>query len=70
MAQADKWGFIIFGTLALSVPFGHWSLLLPAAMLTAGSAVHFYVCREEGIHPLYATPRRKYYEYRGWEWVE
>ncbi len=65
-----KWGLLIFGTLALYYPFGHLALLLPGAMLLAGSLVHVYVCRREGFHPIYATPRRRYYEYRGWTWIE
>ncbi len=65
-----KWSFLIFGTLALYYPFGHWALLLPGTMVIAGSLAHVYVCRREGIHPLYATPRRKYYEFRGWSWPE
>ena len=65
-----KWSILSFGTLGLYYPFGHWALLLPAAMLIAGSLVHVHVCRKEGFHPLYATPRKKYYEYRGWTWAE
>lgn len=49
---------------------GHWALLFPIIMTALGSLSHFIYCRREGIHPLYATPRRKYYELRGWKWQE
>lgn len=68
--KALKWGVICGGTLLLSRRVGHWSLLLPAAAAVAGLTVHFLWCRKHGIHPLHATPRRRYYELRGWAWPE
>ena len=36
-----------------------------------GLSPHFWWCRRHGIHPLYATPRRRYYELRGgWSWPD
>ena len=35
-----------------------------------GSIVHTVWCKKHSIHPIYATPRRKYYELRGWVWPE
>ncbi len=65
-----KWVIIVGLTLGLFPLLGHWSLLCPAALLAVGVAVHLTWCRKHGIHPVKATPRRKYYELRGWEWVE
>jgi len=36
----------------------------------AGAAFHMVWCRRNGIHPWNATPRRRYYELRGWVWRE
>ncbi len=65
-----KWAIFIAGTLGLYQLVGHWSLLFPAAGLVAGSTVHIIWCRRHDIHPLYATPRRRYYDLRGWEWPD
>ena len=65
-----KWSIIILGTIGLYEVVGHWSLLFPTAGLVIGSTVHFVWCRKHGIHPISTSPRRKYYELRGWEWDE
>ena len=65
-----KWVIIVGLTLGLFPLLGHWSLLCLAAFLALGVAVHLTWCRKHGIHPIKATPRRKYYELRGWKWVE
>lgn len=65
-----KWGFVIGATLLLARAVGHWSLLLPVGAGLAGTAFHIAWCRRNGIHPVYATPRRRYYELRGWAWKE
>ena len=65
-----KWAIFIGGTVSLYFVLGHWALLFPLTMMALGSSYHFIYCRREGIHPLYATPRRKYYELRGWKWQE
>jgi hypothetical protein len=57
-------------TLILTRVFGHRALLLPVLGGVAGVAAHFVWCRRHGIDPLRATPRRKYYELRGWTWPE
>ena len=49
---------------------GHWALLFPALGVGVGTTFHFVWCRKNGIHPWAATPRRKYYELRGWTWRE
>ena len=65
-----KW--VIINALTFSVYYfaGHWAVLVPVVAALAGAAVHFSWCRKSGIHPLHATPRRKYYELRGWRWRE
>lgn len=65
-----KWSIVVVATLGLYRAVGHWALLLPAAAAAAGTAVHVVWCRRHGIHPLRATPRRRYYELRGWPWSE
>lgn len=65
-----KWTMITGLTLGLATLVGHWSLLLPAWAAVAGLAFHWSWCRRHGIHPLRATPRRRYYELRRWKWME
>ena len=65
-----KWAILILGTVGLYEVVGHWSLLFPTALGVVGGTVHTVWCRKHGIHPLYASPRRKYYELRGWAWPE
>src|SRR5262245_54111810 len=63
-----KWAIVVAATLALSVWVGHWALILPVAAGIAGVIGHTLWCRKHGIDPLRATPRRRYYELRGWQW--
>lgn len=65
-----KWGMLIGVTLGLHTVVGHWALCFPLLILLLGLAVHFGYCRKHGIDPLRATPRRRYYELRGWEWTK
>lgn len=65
-----KWGIITALTLGLHSRVGHAAVALPLAMASLGLAVHFWWCRRHGIHPLNATPRRRYYALRGWRWPE
>jgi hypothetical protein len=65
-----KWCVVIGVTLLLTTVAGHWALVLPVAGGVAGAAGHVAWCRRHGIHPLNATPRRRYYELRGWSWRE
>ena len=68
--KLTKWSVLIFGTLALYAWVGHWSILFPATIFAMGTVFHFGYCRKHGIDPLRATPRRRYYELRGWQWTE
>ena len=65
-----KWTIVVALTLGIYAVAGHWALLLPAVAGVAGTTFHFIWCRRNGIHPLHATPRRRYYELRGWIWRE
>ncbi len=65
-----KWAIFIFGTVGLYQLVGHWSLLFPATGFVAGGIVHTVWCRKHSIHPISASPRRRYYELRGWVWPE
>ena len=65
-----KWGIVIGVTYLVYQLSGHWALLVIATPAIAGTTVHFTWCRKHGIDPWKATPRRKYYELRGWAWSE
>lgn len=65
-----KW-FVIYGlTIAAYYWIGHWAIFIPWVPVVAGSIFHFIWCRRNSIHPFKATPRRRYYELRGWQWEE
>ena len=65
-----KWTIVVTGTLGLYGVVGHWALLFAVVPATLGLTVHFVWCGRNGIHPFRATPRRRYYELRGWEWPD
>jgi hypothetical protein len=63
-----KWFTLIAVTLGLYKVVCHWALAFPVAIGAAGTTFHFIWCRRNGIDPLRATPVRRYYELRGWQW--
>ena len=65
-----KW--LIFDSITVGLYFliGHWALIFSVILLTLGVLFHLNFCRKNGIDFLKATPRRKYYELRKWQWVE
>ncbi len=65
-----KWGLVSSLTLLVYRSAGHGALFVPLGLGVLGTTFHFIWCRRNGIHPLCATPRRKYYEKRGWAWIE
>ena len=65
-----KWSIVIAITLSLYRYIGHWAALVPIGLGSLGLVVHVVWCKKNGIQPLRATPRRRYYELRGWEWHE
>lgn len=68
--KALKWALVTAVTLGLYAMAGHWALLFPLGAGAAGLGFHLWWCRRHGIDPLRATPRLRYYELRGWGWVE
>lgn len=65
-----KWTIFHGATAGLFFAVGPWCLVFPGFFLLLGITAHTVICKREGFHPLYATPRRKYYAYRGWTWPE
>ena len=65
-----KWVIVCAVTIGLYYVVGHFALVFPVAAATLGTTFHYSWCRKNGIHPLHATPRRKYYELRGWAWPD
>ena len=65
-----KWSVTIGITLGLYPLIGHGAALVPIVFALFGLYHHFDWCKKNGIHPIRATPRRRYYELRGWEWPE
>ncbi|MCH9031042.1 MAG: hypothetical protein IIB00_02120 [candidate division Zixibacteria bacterium] len=63
-----KWLIITALTVGVYFFAGHWAILVPVVAALAGVVFHFIWCRKWNIHPFRATPRRKYYELRGWLW--
>ena len=61
-----KWSLVAFLTLAASRWIGHAAVAIPLGLGLLGLTFHFWWCRRNGIHPFHATPRRRYYELRGW----
>lgn len=65
-----KWSLVVGLTWAAHLRVGHAALAIPLGLGLAGLTFHWAWCRKHGIHPLRATPRRRYYELRGWRWPD
>lgn len=65
-----KWSLVVAGTVGVYQLAGHAALVIPIGLGLLGLSFHFWWCRKHGIEPLRATPRRRYYELRGWSWPE
>ena len=65
-----KWTIIVAVTLGLHRLVGHWALVAPLGLGALGTTIHFRWCRANGIDPVLALPRRKYYKLRGWSWPD
>jgi len=63
-----KWIIVDGGTVALYYVIGHWALAFRLGLFIAATTAHFIACRREGFDPVYATPRKKYYDFKGWDW--
>ncbi len=65
-----KW-LIIYGiTICIYYWVEHWAAIIPVLATIPGSIYHVIWCKKNGIDPLKATPRKKYYQLRGWKWEE
>jgi hypothetical protein len=49
---------------------GQWAILFLLILFFIGIALHFYICKKHGFDPINATPRKKYYAFKNWEWQE
>ncbi len=65
-----KWLIIDGITIGLYFAFGHWAAAFPIVGMIPGTIYHFIWCKKNGINPFKATPRKKYYQLRGWKWEE
>lgn len=65
-----KWVVFDGATIGLYYLAGHYALLFPAFILVVGTFFHIRWCKKNGIDPVKATPRKKYYALRGWKWEE
>lgn len=65
-----RWLLAAALTLGSYAFIGHWALAVLAGLAALGTAVHFIWCFANGIHPLRAEPRRRYYALRRWTWPE
>lgn len=65
-----KWMVIYGMTAGMFYWLGHWAAIVPVLATIPGSIYHVIWCRKNGIDPLKATPRKKYYQLRGWKWDE
>ena len=68
--KITKWLMIYFLTYGLYRVANHWALLIPLVSVGGGLIFHFIWAHKHDIHPINATPRRRYYELRGWQWPE
>ncbi|MCW3123896.1 MAG: hypothetical protein JWQ38_3388 [Flavipsychrobacter sp.] len=56
-----KWLILDGITLGLYYFTGHYALLFPVALIAIGATFHIRWCKKNGIDPIKATPRKKYY---------
>ncbi len=65
-----KWLVIDGVTIGLYFLVGHYALIFPLATMLIALTIHLVVCRKWWVDPFRATPKKKYYEMRGWKWEE
>jgi hypothetical protein len=66
-----KWSIILLIGYLLNIKFGQTVTLVTFAIVfLLGIIGHVLWCRKHNIHPFNATPRKKYYQLRGWAWEE
>lgn len=58
-------------TLVTYIFLSFWPALgLALVIIVVRLGLHIRMCRVHGFHPLTATPRRKYYQFKNWRWPE
>ena len=65
-----RWMLAAALTLGTAPFIGHWALAVLLGFAALGASAHFIWCKRNGIDPLSAEPRRRYYELRGWAWPD
>jgi hypothetical protein len=66
-----KWTIIVAVAWGVAIAFGITVAIFFVAGINIIAVVgHFAWCYRHGIDPVMATPRKKYYELRGWKWRE
>ncbi|MBL7690719.1 MAG: hypothetical protein JNM41_03935 [Flavipsychrobacter sp.] len=65
-----KWLILDGVTVGLYYLIGHFAILFPFLILVIGTIFHFRFCKKNGIDPLKATPKKKYYQLRHWKWED
>lgn len=66
--KCARWALAAGLTVGTTPALGHWSLAVLGGFAAIGGCMHWWWCTRHGIDPLRATPRRRYYELRGWTW--
>jgi hypothetical protein len=66
-----KWPVTLLLTWLVFKNYGHVGtmIFIPFVFLLS-LTFHFIWCFRHGIHPIKATPRKKYYNLRGWHWED
>jgi hypothetical protein len=65
-----KWLVLDGITIGLYFLVGHYALIFPLATIFIALTIHFVVCRKWWVDPFRATPKKRYYEMRGWKLEE
>ncbi|MEI3612731.1 hypothetical protein [Pseudogracilibacillus sp. SO30301A] len=65
-----KWFIVIGLTYVLYQFIDHLAIIFVLLCTLGGIIFHFIWCRKHNIDPVSATPRKKYYELRGWTYKE
>jgi hypothetical protein len=68
--KALKWALVSAISIGLSFGIGGWAAAVPLAAGVVGVVFHYRWCAANKIDPVTATPRRRYYDLRGWRWPE
>lgn len=67
LTRVLKLGVYLGITALLAALAGPWAWLWVLGLLVLGSVFHFAWCARNGINPLTAEPRERYYRLKGWQ---